>query len=178
MASPLGHSLVGFAAAWALSRRREQVTIRSGAAIVFFANLPDVDYLPGLATGSLNAFHQGFTHSVAFAILALPLGAVLAPWLGRSRWDGALLACLLCLSHLLVDFLTADLRPPIGMPLLWPMSRETFNSPVSLALPMEKPSLSGIFTPWNLWVSLVEAVTFAPLAAISWRSLRKRLKEA
>ncbi len=34
------------------------------------ACLPDLDYLPGLAAGSLNAFHQQGTHSLAWVFLA------------------------------------------------------------------------------------------------------------
>ena len=77
MASPVFHGLAGAGLAYALAADarlpltlslRRAVPLMTGAAAL--ACLPDLDYLPGLAAGSLNAFHQQGTHSLAWVFLA------------------------------------------------------------------------------------------------------------
>lgn len=95
-------------------------------AVVIGATIPDVDFLPGLLTGDLNRFHQTVSHSFLAAVLA-----AFAAYYGRpevvspgtvSRQHSATAISVGWLTHLLVDLLTEDSRPPIGVPLFWPLS--------------------------------------------------------
>jgi membrane-bound metal-dependent hydrolase YbcI (DUF457 family) len=103
------------------------------AAVLVAANLPDGDFLLGPLLRPLGVAlaHQGPTHSLAFvaaAALALALasrGAVRLPRaLGWLLAAGAL--------HLLLDFVSHDDVPPIGLPLFWPLSGTYHHSPVDL----------------------------------------------
>lgn len=101
------------------------------AAAVVFANAPDVDFLPGLLAGDPELFHRGPTHSIGAAVLLGVLATiatrVLLPSHGALRMG--LLAGLAWASHLVVDAITADVMPPHGVMLLWPLSSAFFLAP-------------------------------------------------
>ncbi|MCB2187090.1 MAG: metal-dependent hydrolase [Deltaproteobacteria bacterium] len=122
MASPLGHALAGVAVG-ALVRGERPLWGRwlDWCAFAGLAVLPDLDFLPGLLMGDLNRYHHGVSHTLA-AALVVGLGLALA---GRSRgqalrWGLAGFAILA--SHLALDWLAVDNRPPLGIPLFWPLS--------------------------------------------------------
>ena len=63
--------------------------------------------------------HRGESHSIGAAMLA----GALAWLLTRSpRWGAAV--ALAWGSHLLLDWLSNDTRPPLGIMALWPFNRE------------------------------------------------------
>ncbi|MBQ7251263.1 MAG: metal-dependent hydrolase [Kiritimatiellae bacterium] len=119
--------------------RRE--TLRLLAVAAFLACLPDWDYLPGLLVGELNRYHQLFTHSLAFCAVA---SAVAARALRRTRLRPPAVAAIV-FSHLLLDLLTEDARPPVGIPLLWPFSDRPFQ-------------IAPLFPRWEK-LSVVQALT-------------------
>lgn len=181
MASPVGHSLIAVSIVLALSERfprRQTVAwlwhrrwILLGA--LFLANLPDLDYVPGLVIGDLNAFHHGFTHSLGFAVAVWLLLVLAGRWggVGVRRW--ALLAGLLLLSHLLVDVLTADGRAPYGILLFWPMSEAWIHSPFSLFPMYSKAQWADLWQGQNLGSLLQEmAVSGSLLLAVWWIKTR------
>lgn len=160
MSSPIGHSLVGLAIGAAallpagglrgLGHRLLDLRWPLLACMVL-ANLPDLDYLPGLLTGELNRFHHHITHTLGFVLLA-----TLGVWL-LARWRGAvsvrqwvLLGFLLVGSHLAVDLLTADGSEPYGIMALWPLTDARMLSPVSLFPAFKKDYFLEIFDPRNL----------------------------
>lgn len=104
------------------------------AAAVVLANAPDLDFIPGFLVGHPAAFHRGVTHTVVAAVavgLAVALGARVARHprataLRIGAWAAAVYA-----SHLLIDFFTADVRPPSGARFLWPFSDAYYISPVT-----------------------------------------------
>lgn len=152
MPSPVGHSLAGIAFS-GLGRRslggdrrafRDQVALL--VALIFAANAPDLDFLPGILLGDPDRFHHGPSHSLgaalAFAVVA---------WLGaralRAR-DAARLGLLMTLafaSHLLLDMLSLDRRPPSGVPLLWPFSGRTFVLPFAVFMDVRREPAAGSF---------------------------------
>lgn len=181
MASPVGHSLIAVSIVMVWSarfpRHRTISWFRKHAWILFaavvLANVPDLDYVPGMVIGDLNAFHYGFTHSLGF-ILAFWVLLMLAGRLCRldiRRW--AVLAAALLLSHLLVDIVTADGRGPYGIMLFWPLSEIRIHSPVTL-FPMYSKAQMGDLWQWRNLGSLLQevAVSGSLLLAVWWRKTR------
>ena len=130
MASPLGHLLAGLALGRAFDDSSGRGALALSIGCVALALAPDLDFLPGLLQGQPALYHQGPSHSLVVG-LALSLGAALL--IGRGRRQ--LLRTWLLLfaafgSHLAIDSLGPDRRPPIGMPLLWPFCDTTWLAPV------------------------------------------------
>ena len=172
MPSPILHTAAGLSMALLIRPRnasRLQTSVLCATAAVV-SSLPDLDYLPGLAIGQLNAFHQGPTHSlIAVIAAALVLSAI--PPLRRlvgipspSRFFA--FSWSLLLLHLLLDIFTADYRPPIGIPLLWPFSSTPVHASFSPFLfpAWSKMALSDLLSPANLRPILAE--TLASLALL------------
>ncbi len=165
MASPVGHALAGLALGRAFddSSRRGALTLYISC--VALAMAPDLDFLPGLLQGQPALYHQGPSHSLVVGG-ALSLGTALL--LGRDRrhllrtW---LLLFAAYVSHLALDSLGPDSRPPIGMPLLWPFSDASWLAPVTL-LPGVRHSASGSEGPRE-WLAMV----------FSWINVRGILAE-
>lgn len=104
------------------------------AAAVALANGPDVDFLPGILIGQPGAFHRGVTHTLAAVVVIGVAAALGAGVLGRPRrivLRAALWAGLVYASHLLLDFFTADVKPPSGGRFLWPLSDAYYLAPVT-----------------------------------------------
>jgi inner membrane protein len=133
MPSPVGHTLAGCCVAAAAARGAGGA--RSGAfiaAILVAANLPDVDFL-GILLRPLGIAlaHQGPTHSIAFAAAgALVLALAVRGGVRPLRAWGWLFAA--GAAHLLLDYVSFDDSPPIGLPLLWPLSGAYLHAPVTL----------------------------------------------
>ncbi len=86
-------------------------------------------------------------------------------------------------THLLLDFLAPDGRPPYGQPLLWPISNEYYMAPSSLQLlwgvhhakatsAATTEWLSGIFQPRNLGAISIEVLVTLPMV-LSARYIRR-----
>lgn len=173
MPSPILHTGAGLALAWAAWRRAP-----AGGRFLPFAlfsvvvsSAPDLDYLPGLAIGQLNAFHQGPTHSLLAVGL---LAAGLACWPRLRKWMAPewsarrffAFSLLLGIVHLALDVFTQDFRPPIGIPLFWPLPLPHVHAPGPWLFPAwEKMALSDLFSPANLRPVLVETACAAVLLA-------------
>ena len=167
MPSPILHTAVGLSMPLCLHPRgrprTQTISLFTYSAIV--SSLPDLDYLPGLAIGQLNAFHQGPSHSlVAVSAAALVLSAI--PPLRRflcipSPARFFAFTWSLLLLHLLLDIFTADFRPPIGIPLLWPFSSTPVHASFSPFLfpAWSKMALSDLLSPSNLRPILAETLS-------------------
>lgn len=175
MPSPVGHTLAGLCG-FILGRQhvaphqRLQLLLAS----VAIANLPDIDILPGLLlAGDPRVFHRQGMHSLIVAALIGGLVALLVRrWkLPRIRWG--IWAVGLYASHILLDMLTSDSRPPFGVQAFWPFSQAYFISPVSLfgGFDYFDPELSVIKTilsVHNFVTVLTEMVVIIPLAGLAW----------
>jgi membrane-bound metal-dependent hydrolase YbcI (DUF457 family) len=170
---PIAHSAAGFASYLAFARcagsglASRKTALLAGLAL-FAANLPDLDFVPGILTGQPGYFHHGASHSL-FATL---LGAV-ALWLVTSKYlhevPRAVLFSLVLTattSHLLLDFLTVDHSSPYGIPVFWPFSNEHYISATPLFLNANRVDSSNaaffasLFSLHNLRAAALE-VTFA-----------------
>ena len=146
------------------------------ALVVLLANLPDIDYLPGLLVGELNRYHHLYTHTLGWVV------ATVGPawWWWKRRHpdaDGRTLLVFLAagLSHLAADFVTTDRRPPLGIMALWPFSSEFYLSATPLFWPLRKATVADMFQLHNVQAVLVEAAWCLPLLALvlAWK-LRRR----
>jgi inner membrane protein len=97
----------------------------AAAAGVFFAVLPDLDYVLALHDRlSYLRHHRGFSHSlVALPLFALA-GALLARWVGGPRWfrPVLLIGLLVLASHLFLDLATS-----YGTQILSPFTRNKYT---------------------------------------------------
>jgi membrane-bound metal-dependent hydrolase YbcI (DUF457 family) len=158
MPSPIGHALGGIAAGWHAVPRRDW---RAAAALALVAVAPDLDLLVHN--------HRGVSHSVGAAVLA-----GLAAWLvtRRARWG--LAAALAWTSHVALDWLGNDTRPPLGVMALWPVTRAYYKAPVEIFPAVSRRYwLTGFFV-YNAKALLVEVVILAPLAFFVVRGRRIR----
>ena len=181
MPTPIGHALAGVAVGAVLSRKRPFIS--PGRDLVMFsllAQVPDLDFIPGILVGRPDAYHHGISHSLGACLL---LGLITGLWGWRKKADPAdpawpralrwgIMGFLVVFSHLILDALNLDTRPPHGLPLWWP-----FTSRYYLFYPL----LPDIWreAPWwptikhNLWAVCLEVLFLAPFTTLAlW--LRRR----
>lgn len=133
-------------------------------AIVFFACLPDIEYLPYWFFGI--ELQPRWTHSTGFvvAVWMLTIAALRACRITTPKRLEALLL-LASFSHLLMDY-AVGVHPN---PIFAPFSTEVFSSPVGIL-----PS-AGALDPTNyyLWRNLIiEAGILGPLLWLGYNGLR------
>jgi membrane-bound metal-dependent hydrolase YbcI (DUF457 family) len=191
MSSPLGHSLAG----WVIIAWREKSVkpknLKMLALYIFIANAPDLDFIPGILAGKPNLYHHGLSHSIGAGLLfALPMAFLinLKFWLKSALkswkriWRDFFFMLSLYGSHLILDFICIDGRPPFGIPILWPFTDRYFMIPL---LPPVKHShldhatiaqvLADIFSMHNLYVICLETILTVPFALIIvWRFRKHR----
>jgi inner membrane protein len=187
MPSPVGHSLVGCIIYQAtedaaVGRRRWLVPLL----YVFAANAADLDLVPGFLMGNPNLYHRGISHSLGLAALfAVAFGPILACCAGERLRRATAIAFLLYLSHPVVDCFNVDIRPPFGVPLLWPLSSAYYIAPFPLLLDVQRQGTGGNFltsllSVHNLQTVTVELLVFLPCLGLvcAWKRLAelRRLK--
>ncbi len=194
MPLPVAHSLAGVAVFKGLDADGTLFAWKRLLLAIFIANAADLDMIPGIIVGEPNLYHHvGFSHSAVFAVVAALLVGIAAAAAGR-RWPTisarssavagtALMVGALMLSHVLLDALNNDLRPPAGVPMFWPVSREyveIYPWFVEVAkLGGEGSPLDFVFSllnAHNLRAMMWEVVTLVPLIALVawWRKRRER----
>ncbi len=132
MPSPIAHSLMGYLIC--------RVTIKSFKGqkwyiillCIFIANIPDLDFLPGLFVGSASRYHHGISHSIGFSLLFafgcyFILGLLKQDHMKRS----VITVFSLYFSHVVLDFLTKVPDKPYGELFLWPFSNKYYMAPFS-----------------------------------------------
>jgi inner membrane protein len=179
MATPLGHSLAGYAI-YNLARGAQGKPSRGQFLLcICMASAADLDFLPGVLLGSPTLYHQGITHSLGFALL-VSLGVAGVCRLRKTPFLTMFgVSALAYLSHLAIDFLGSDTRPPYGIPLLWPISTEHFLSSIPLFRGVRHAAssvasthqwLDGILHPHNLAAMALEVALLLPFVLLGlWR---------
>ena len=178
MSSPIGHSFAGYIINAYSIRSLKIQDIKTLFLCIFIANAPDLDFVPGLLFGKPNLFHHGISHSIGMgAIFSLLLASLLN--IGdteKLNKDFFLFFSLYC-SHLLLDYISYDGRPPIGIPIFWPLSNEYFIFKYPILPPVAHSGLThatiaqffnGVFSIHNLYVVLMEFAVSLPLLLIVW----------
>src|SRR5262245_59127973 len=183
MASPLGHALAGLAIGRIPDSEHAGSAHWLVPACALLAIAPDLDFVPGWIAGQPALYHQGVSHSFFVGALTAAAAALLIAR-GSGVWRCFAWLFAAYVSHLAIDWLAGDTRPPIGMPLFWPFSDATFISPVPI-LPGISHSphgvegraawLASLLDGYNLRALGVELLVCAPLlAVVEWRRRRAR----
>jgi inner membrane protein len=193
MPSPLGHALAGLAAAWAVdlvpSRRSPRTGPAKGSffsrvggwltlACVGLAVLPDLD----LASGA----HRSFSHSIGAVMVVTIIAGAVTGWVtwrtGRRASSGLSIARVAAMcglayaTHLLLDWMAVDTRPPLGLQALWPFSNEYYLSGVNLFPRTERRALLSAPTiRTNLIAFVRELAIMLPIVLLLWRVRVKTL---
>ena len=165
MPSPIGHALGGIAAGWGITPRRDM----AGAAILAaVAIAPDLDLVFGV--------HREISHSLGAAVIAGVLAGAMwssafvlrgASREGGLRRDAARWAAAVTLawsSHILLDWLSNDTRPPLGVMALWPFTRDYYKASIEIFPPVSRRYWESRFWIYNLKAVAVEVLILAPIA--------------
>src|SRR5690349_16615152 len=129
MPSPVGHALGGIAAGWQILPRP---TRRAAVVLAVIAIAPDLDLVFGT--------HREASHSIGAAAIAGLVSLVVArfvlarPWREAFWWSAAV--TIAWLSHILLDWLSNDTRPPIGVMALWPFTHEHYKAAIEIFPPV------------------------------------------
>jgi membrane-bound metal-dependent hydrolase YbcI (DUF457 family) len=151
MPSPVGHALGGIAAGWPLvpERTRRAATLLAAVAIA-----PDLDLIVGV--------HRGASHSLGAAVIAGAVMFALAPR-DRGRWSGAVTVA--WASHVLLDWLSNDTRPPVGIMALWPFTQHYYKAAIEIFPPVSRKYWEARFWRYNAHALAVEVPV---MGAIAW----------
>jgi membrane-bound metal-dependent hydrolase YbcI (DUF457 family) len=161
MPSPVGHALGGIAAGWTVAPRRDRSTAVLLAAI---AIAPDLDLVFGT--------HREISHSVGAAVIAGLVACAIASR-GRTRWGAAV--ALAWASHVCLDWLSNDTRPPIGIMALWPITHDYYKAAIEIFPPVSRRYWESRFWVYNLRAVVAELAMLGPIAAfVLWRTRRAR----
>jgi inner membrane protein len=134
-----------------------------------FANIPDLDFLPGFFAGNPNMYHHGMTHSIFFAlVVSIVVGVAYSIIRKKEMMKMSIILFVTYASHLLLDFLGKDTRQPFGEQLFWPFTSEYYISPFALFSDVHKASHSDIFLKslfnWhNLTTMAIEVAILTPI---------------
>jgi len=131
VATPIGHGLAGYAVY--LSGRTVKLPRSTFWLCILMSIAPDLDFIPGILQGQPNLYHQGVSHSLGAAVVASFAAAILVSR-GSSFRRQWILFGLAYGTHLVLDFLAPDGRPPYGQPLLSPITAEYYYAPPALQI--------------------------------------------
>ena len=182
MPTPIGHSLAG-AIIYAVSTKGKNLlkSWRWLVSCVAFAALADIDFLPGLF-GRLelaNRLHRHLTHTLLFAIAVSGIAFGVLRILKRPRPVRGCFILFCCMgSHILLDLLGKDFRPPIGVPFLSPFTAKSFKIPVGFFLDLHKDTYAEIFSLRTAGILVHEVLLFGGiLVIIAALKLRRAARE-
>jgi membrane-bound metal-dependent hydrolase YbcI (DUF457 family) len=155
MPSPVGHALGGIAIGWHVAPRQNLQTTAILAAV---AIAPDLDLVFGN--------HREISHSVGAAVAA---GLVALIATKSPRWGVAI--ALSWASHVLLDWLSNDTRPPIGVMALWPLTRDYYKAAIEIFPPVSRRYWEARFWIYNLRAVVTEVAILGPccLLSVRWR---------
>jgi inner membrane protein len=181
MPLPVGHALAGVALRQVSPGIFFRNKWRELLFLIFIANLPDIDFLPGLLLGRPNLYHHGLFHSLGAALATAVIGSSLFSLKKPHFRMRAVVIFLLFYSHLLLDFFTLDFVAPFGLPLFWPFSGRYFIAAEPFFINVSRSPAASDFFPslfnnHNLQAALREIVILGgiALAALLWRRHRER----
>lgn len=135
-------------------------------AIIFMANLPDIDYLPGVLMGQINAFHHGYTHTLGWIVAVAFTSWLLWRKADRVGWTVFTVLFAALASHLFADIFSDDNNPPYGIMALWPFTDSFYISPGSIFWSLRKATWNDVFQWYNVHAALYEALLLAPIVAM------------
>jgi membrane-bound metal-dependent hydrolase YbcI (DUF457 family) len=189
MPTPLAHGVAGSAVA--RTARNDWRSWRFIVLAFVIANLPDLDFIPGIFMGDAGAVHRRATHSVfAAVVVSLPVAALLCrrgpEWFGRTFTNGAkrpgfmdwyIFVAPVYASHLLLDLVSLDTVQNSGLQMWWPFSNAYVTAPLPMPAglraffdlqfgPTAADFFRTLFSGHALAVYLTEALIFSPLLLV------------
>lgn len=176
MPTPLGHSLAGYVVNAYTFKTLRIPEFKTLIIFIFAANAPDLDFIPGLLIGKPNLFHHGVTHSVGAALIFSGLLSLsFCNKTDRKFGKYFLIFFTLYSSHLLLDYLAFDGRPPFGIPIFWPLNDNYFIFPHPIFPGVMHSRLThatfgqfitDAFSIHNLYVAFIECIILLPFLLI------------
>jgi inner membrane protein len=143
------------------------------AFMALISQAPDLDFLPGLLTGSVEIYHHGLSHSLGAALLAgLACAALGWRWGQGVRWG--CLGGLLYLVHVALDYTTVS---PRGIPLWWPLSQARVLAADPFFIDVWRRPLGWPLVWHNLEAVGLEAAVLGPPAVLVLWLRRRWLRE-
>ena len=184
MPTPVAHTLAGYIVSQ-FTPKTKHISLSSLVLVLFMANAPDLDFLPGLLVGKPSMYHSGITHSLGFALLFSLVGATLYSLRSRQFLPVFVMCFFAYLSHLFLDFMNPDGRPPYGVPFFWPLSNQYFISPVPLFLGVHHSGstsnqdfIKSVLSLQNLLGIAYEIIALTPFLFLArWNRNRKVIRE-
>jgi hypothetical protein len=162
MPSPIGHSLAGLAAGWAVTPPavgRRPLAIQA-AFLMALGAAPDLDLLVHR--------HRYETHSIGAAVIAGAVAAFMrwpiAPTRARIFWA----ACAAWATHPLLDMLAPDHWPPIGVEAFWPFSRGFYITGLEWFLPIARDWRSSAAWWLDARAAVRETLILLPIVLLVW----------
>ncbi len=180
MPTPVGHALGGAISA-SLFQNKGRAKWLVFILVLFFAELPDIDFLFGIIEGNANKYHHQFTHSFVFILIAAFVGAAITSKFGIMQFSKSfVLFTVAGASHLIFDLLALDTSEPYGAPVFWPFWNGFVISPITIFSDVHRSSSASAFFPslfslHNLKTVLTEIIALAPVWLVIWAS--KKYKE-
>jgi len=138
--------------------------------VVFAANLPDLDLIPGLLLGNEALYHRTVSHSITFVASISLLTFFLLKYAGHSHTNRvALMFALALLSQIAIDWISYDDTLPAGIRLLWPFSDDHFMSPATVFLNIRRDNLfTDAVIAHNLRALARETIILGPPLMALW----------
>ena len=157
MPSPIGHALGGICAGWHAGGRQN---LRDAGILAAVAIAPDLDLFLG--------DHRAISHSIGAAVAA---GLIALIATRQPRWAAAI--ALAWGSHVLLDWLSNDTRPPIGVMALWPFDDRYYKAAIEIFPPVSRRYEQSRFWIYNLRAAVTELLLLLPLTLfLTWRRRR------
>ena len=162
----------------ALTKRKKGILL---LILVGLANLPDLDFLPGVFIEQPNYYHHGPSHSIFLALItALAVYAITNKYFNElDNKKCSLMLIVTAISHTLLDYFSRDTGHPYGVPLLWPLDNTYHVSTVSLFSDVERSGEPGMafilsfFNTHNL-IAIAGKLLFVALVSSMVVSIRYR----
>ncbi len=133
---------------------------------MFFASVADADFIPALF-GRLdlaNRFHRHLTHTLLFAVILSAVAFGVLKLLRTPHGGRRTMIVFSCMaSHILLDLLGKDFRPPLGIPFLWPFTQRSFKIPVEIFIDLHKDTYAEIFSLRTIGILAHETLLFGAI---------------
>ncbi|NNF39323.1 MAG: metal-dependent hydrolase [Gemmatimonadetes bacterium] len=188
MPTSVAHIIGGYAALEAGTNRSGRPGIFFLVLIVVVANIPDLDFLPGVLIGDPGLYHRGPSHSILAAVaVAGVAGWALGPRLGGAR-RVALWTFIAYGSHLVLDMLIPDPSGgSAGIPALWPLLASEVGTPIPglgvlddlrtlTHIEVQNGFFRGLLSLSGVRIFLLDAVLVLPLIPLAWGVRTRRVR--
>jgi len=170
MPTPIGHALSGAVVYAVFTKGKHLLKLWKWLVVcMVFAALADIDFIPALfgRVDIANRIHRGPTHSLLFAVVVGVAAFGVMKALGKPRPVRSSVVLFFCLlSHILLDLMGKDYRPPIGVPVLWPFVARSVRIPVGVFLDLHKDTYAEIVSLYNVRVFAHEVMVFGSILSI------------